>query len=154
MRSNFGLLSLAIFAATCLSCCTYPDQELTKEEVASLQTGAGQWSGSAAAQPFGADESPLVTIRSKDASVDYERPLSQAIQAALERKPSATFLVQGAIPASGSVTERSVNTDASRRGVEKVFRSLEKMGLPADKISLAMTTLPMLDDAEIRVYVR
>jgi hypothetical protein len=153
MRSNFWLLSVGILAATCLSCCAYPDHELTKEEIPSLQIGGSQSSGTAAAQPFGADESPLVTIHSKDASVDYEHPLSQAIQAALERKPSATFLVQGAVPASGSVTERSVGTNASIRGVEKVFRSLQKMGLSADKISLAMTTLPMLDDAEIRIYV-
>jgi hypothetical protein len=161
MRLRFWHLSIALCAAACLVSCAYPDRELaagspSDKQAANLMASAGadrDGQSTAAAQPFGADERPLVTIRSIDATVDYERPLSQAVEAALERKPSATFLVQGAVPSAASAIGRTQNTAASRRGVETVYRSLQKLGLPADRISLAMTTLPMLDDPEIRVYV-
>lgn len=153
---DFRFLHLSVCAALCLSSCAYADKELAQVQLPSNAAPPVADSGTTqitSAQSFGVDERPLVTIHSESADVDYERPLHAAIEAALQRKPDATFLVQGAIPAPGSAELRATDTKAAAGGVKKVFQSLQDMGLPADRISVSVTTLPMLEDGEIRVYV-
>lgn len=72
---------------------------------------------------------PLVVIDFSESSLDYEEPLYQAISRALERDPGARFEVVAVSPRRYS--------SSSRRNASKVAKSLNEMGLPATRISLA-----------------
>lgn len=106
-----------------------------------------------AAQPFFADEQPLVVIRFAQPDVDYEQSLYTAVNEALKRKPSATFTIQAVSPGADSTADAKAKIAASEQDAEKVFHSLRDMGMPPDRLALAATTIPDLEAREIRVYV-
>ena len=173
---EFAIATAALIAAAGgLAGCSYPDEQLASSRQPSPSTAVASPAVAAAmparkpaspahkagapgpqlasAQPFGADELPLVVIRLEQPDIDYEQPLYDAVSEALKRKPSATFLVQAAVPGSDSLADATNNAAASRQDVQKVFHSLRDMGLPADRISLSVATLPEVESSEIRVYV-
>lgn len=94
-----------------------------------------------------------MVIRFAQPDVDYEEPLYTAVNAALQRKPSATFTIQAASPGANTAADAKANIAASQQDAEKVFHSLRDMGMPPDRLSLAATTIPNLDGREVRVYV-
>ncbi|RMD63577.1 MAG: hypothetical protein D6826_04575 [Alphaproteobacteria bacterium] len=97
---------------------------------------------------------PLVIIRFSEPDVDYEQALFAAVSRALERKPNAGFDLVAVAPNVGSPAQVSLATSKSRRFAEKVLRSLTRMGLPADRITLSATSSPNVQVNEVHVYVR
>jgi len=110
-------------------------------------------SSAAAGQAFPADEQPLVVIRFAQPNVDYAQPLYTAVNAALQRKPSAAFTIQAASPSADTTAETKAAIAASQQDAAKVFHALREMGMPSDRLSLAATTIPNLEAREVRVYV-
>ncbi|WP_242465244.1 hypothetical protein [Rhodospirillum rubrum] len=86
---------------------------------------------------------PLVVIRFDSPNVAYEGPLSNAVQAALARKPDASFDV---VAVSGG------SASGAARGAERVVRSLTQMGVPSSRVNLSAASSAGSD--EVRVYVR
>ncbi|AEO49860.1 hypothetical protein F11_17000 [Rhodospirillum rubrum F11] len=86
---------------------------------------------------------PLVVIRFDSPNVAYEGPLSNAVQAALARKPDASFDV---VAVSGG------SASGAARGAERVVRSLTQMGVPSNRVNLSAASSAGSD--EVRVYVR
>lgn len=86
---------------------------------------------------------PLIVIRFDRPNVAFEHPLAQAAQAALEQNPNARFVV---VAVSGG------STSSASAGAERVMRTLQRMGVSGDRISLSAATSPGAD--EVRVYMQ
>ncbi len=93
---------------------------------------------------------PLVTIRFNRPDVAYERQLYEAVRAALARRPDVAFDVVGIAPQT--LGEAATPTAMRRAG--QVRRSLEEMGLPADRINVSALTSVGAQSDEVRIYVR
>ncbi len=93
---------------------------------------------------------PLVTIRFDRPDVEYEWPLYEAVKAALDRKPDARFdLVAVGRPSSAGGVPVAANQRA-----EDVLLALTRMGLPANRVTLATTTSQSVPASEVRLFVR
>ena len=99
-------------------------------------------------------QQPLVVIRFDRPNVAYEQPLYQAINRALDRRPSAVFELVAVTPASGGAAQAAVGANTARRHAEQVMRSLGNMGLPVDRVHLSATNSLDATSSEVHVYVR
>ena len=108
-----------------------------------------------AARPAPAAGSPaLVTIRFDRPNVQYQQALYTALSRALEVRPAAQFDVVAVSPSAGSPDRVQLGQSQSRRNAETVVRTMNEMGLPADRIRLSATTRADVSANEVRVYVR
>ncbi|MGB8274037.1 MAG: hypothetical protein WCF16_02070 [Alphaproteobacteria bacterium] len=111
--------------------------------------------GSAAMAPgMGDSRRPLVVIRFDRPKVDYEQALYSAVSRALERRPDATFELVAVTAQKGSPAQAAINANAARRNAERVLRSLNNMGLPAERVTLSATTSTTATGNEVLLYVR
>lgn len=97
---------------------------------------------------------PLVVIRFDSDDVDYERALFDAISRALDRRPSAAFDLVAVARGSGTPAEAALNATNARRNAENVLRSLTRMGLPPERVSLSAKTSRTVQSNEVQIYVR
>jgi hypothetical protein len=97
---------------------------------------------------------PLVVIRFDRRDVPYEAALYTAVSRALERRPSAVFDLVAVSPNGGSDAETAHNADEAQRDAERVMRTLSKMGLPADRVTLSAMFSTGISDNEVRIFVR
>ena len=102
---------------------------------------------SPAAAATAATRRPFVVIRFDSDDVAYEEPLFNAVQQALDRRPSASFDLVTVIPQQGSA-------DEAERNATRVMRSLTEMGLPSERISLSALSSNEATASEVQVYVR
>jgi len=79
---------------------------------------------------------PLVTIRFDTPNVSYDTPLYQAVRAALDRRPTATFDLVALPAGATSAADQASNASRARGYANNVMRSLVSMGLPAERISV------------------
>ena len=101
-----------------------------------------------------AGRQPLAVIRFDRDDVEYRDALYRAVGAALERKPDAVFDLVAVAPAGGTSGEVALDSAAVKRNAEEVLRALNRMGLPADRVSLSATTSHDTAVNEVRVFVR
>ena len=92
---------------------------------------------------------PLAVIRFGAGPVDYEAALYGALRGALERRPATAFDLVAVMP---EVSRPGQTAFAGH--LERVFRALTGMGLPAERLSLSALTLSGLQATEVHVYVR
>jgi len=97
---------------------------------------------------------PLVVIRFDTEEVDYEPALLSAVSAALDRRPNAAFDVAAVSPAAGSEAQLVADIEAARRHADDVLRSLARMGLTADRVSVTSVVSPEVQGNEVHVFVR
>lgn len=97
---------------------------------------------------------PLVVIRFDRPNVQYQQALYNAVSRALERRPGATFDLVAIAPNKGTPAQVTLNTNASKKNAESVLRSLNDMGLPADRVRLSSMTSTATDTNEVHIYVR
>lgn len=130
---------------------------------AAIKSGdlAGAPSAAAAFAPAGAagsasiaNRKPLVVIRFARPDVEYEQALYQAVNAAIERKPDVDFDLVAVAPAAGDAAGEARQARESKRHADAVMRSLAKMGLPANRITLSAVTSGAAETSEVRLYVR
>ncbi len=108
-----------------------------------------------ASRPAPAAGTPaLVTIRFDRPNVQYQQALYTALSRALEVRPAAQFDVVAVSPSAGSPDRVQLGQSQSRRNAESVVRTMNEMGLPADRIRLSATTRGDVAANEVRVYVR
>jgi hypothetical protein len=140
-RSNLTQLSLAVnngeFYGTSLASRTAPAAAPVAAPGTGMSTGR-----------------PLVVIRFDRSTVDYEPALYEAASKALQRRPNAGFDLVAVAPAKGSPAEVALNSDIARTNANKVMRSLQNMGLPADRMSVTQVTDPNVPTNEVQIYVR
>ncbi len=97
---------------------------------------------------------PLVVIRFDRPNIAYEQALYTAVSRALDKRPDARFDLVAVAPNASSAAQVTAGTNASKRNAESVLRSLAKMGLPVDRVSLSAATSPDARVNEIHLYVR
>ena len=88
---------------------------------------------------------PLIVIRFDRPNVDYEAVVYSTMSEALARRPDAIFDLVGLAPA-GAMTR---NDDY----VGRVYRSLIKMGVPPERLSLSATSSGQIQVDEVHIYV-
>jgi len=96
----------------------------------------------------------LVLIRYNQPVVDYEQQLSQAVSAAMQRKPDAEFSVIAVSPANGEPSELATAQESANRDADAVKRSLVQLGLSPSRITMGSTQAQSAQTAEVHVYVR
>jgi outer membrane murein-binding lipoprotein Lpp len=96
---------------------------------------------------------PLVVIRFERDDVDYEQAVYQAVSKALERKPDARFDVVAVSPANGSPADIALTSTSAKRNAEGVMRSLVRLGLPAERITLSARSSAQAQTSEVHIYV-
>ena len=106
----------------------------------------------AAAEPSA--NRPFVVIPFHDPAVDYREQLYDAVSTALERWPEATFDLVAVAPAAGTAEEAARNAEAARADREQVRASLQRMGLPAERVRVSEATDPDIQGNEVRLYLR
>jgi len=99
------------------------------------------------------NRTPLVVIRFDRDDVAYEEPVYNAVQRALDADPRATFQVVAVTP-RGQQGETSLNRAETRKQAERVLRSLNEMGLPPNRVSLAATTSQQVETNQVHIYVQ
>ncbi len=145
-RSNLNTLSLAIKNGELYG------QSLGNRAFASATPGL---ESARASSPIGIGERrPLMVIRFDRPNVPYQQPLYNAVKRALERRPNATFDLVAVTPNAGSPAQVALHNDAAKRNAQDVLRSLNDMGLAADRVSLSATTSTSVTVNEVQIYVR
>lgn len=99
-------------------------------------------------------DQPLVVVRLGPSDVDYEQVVYEAVAQALERRPEAQFEVYAVSPAQGGPADTSLAANEARDEAVEVLRTLVRLGLPADRVSVNQTQVASVAGAEVRVYVR
>jgi hypothetical protein len=96
---------------------------------------------------------PFVVINFKSTHPKYADALYTAISRALDRDPAAKFNLVAVSPAAGTADQIALYSKAAKENAEGVMRSLLKMGLPADRLTLSATTSSEVQTNEVRIYV-
>ena len=97
---------------------------------------------------------PLVVIRFDRPDVPYEQALFSAISRALEQRPQSQFDLVAVSPNRGTPAEVALNTSRSKDNAERVLRSLNDMGLPANRVQLSSSSSAEAFTNEVHIYVR
>ena len=92
---------------------------------------------------------PLAVIRFGAAPLAYEDALYDAVRGVLERRPASAFELVAVTPYVGAPEQAAF---AGR--LERVYRALIAMGLPAERLSLSSLSQPGVQVDEVHVYVR
>jgi hypothetical protein len=87
---------------------------------------------------------PLVIIKFDAPNVNYEQPLYQAINRAIQARPSTNFDVV-AVSASGG---------SGRGEAERVYRSMVAMGVPAERLRLSASSSEQARSNEVHIFAR
>ena len=96
---------------------------------------------------------PLVIVRFDRANVEFAQPLYKAVSKALEQRPNATFELVAVAPSSGGAARVALNSNKARRNAENVMRSLQRMGLPPQRISITARTSRSAQTNEVHLYL-
>ena len=96
---------------------------------------------------------PLVVIRFDRANVAYDQALYNAVSRSLDRRPNATFQLVAVAPASGGAARVALNSTKARRNAENVMRSLQRMGLPPQRIAVSARTSQAAQSNEVHLYL-
>ncbi|MDC0989945.1 hypothetical protein OAR29_05310, partial [Rhodospirillales bacterium] len=96
---------------------------------------------------------PLAIIRFDRANVEFDQPLYKAVSKALEQRPNATFELVAVAPSSGGTARVALNSNKARRNAENVMRSLQRMGLPPQRIAITARTSRSAQTNEVHLYL-
>ncbi|MEE2759924.1 MAG: hypothetical protein VYE18_00575 [Pseudomonadota bacterium] len=96
---------------------------------------------------------PLVVVRFDRPDVAYDQALYNAVSRALERRPTATFELVAVAPNHGGTARVALNTNKARRSAELVLRSLQQMGMPAERVGLSARTSQTAQTNEVHLYL-
>ena len=97
---------------------------------------------------------PYVVIRFTESSVDYEKPLADAVHRALARKPNLAFDLVAVTPQAKDADDLVESTRRVRDQADAVKKSLNSLGISADRINMETWTGQSTDVDEIRLYIR
>lgn len=96
----------------------------------------------------------LVLVRFNQPQVEYETQTYQAVSAALDRKPDATFTVVAVTPRANDAASIGADTEAAQRHADSVKSSLVQLGLQPSRISMSNIQSEAATTPEVHIYVR
>lgn len=97
---------------------------------------------------------PLVIIRFNQRNVYYERPLFSAIERAVQVKPDVRFDVVAISPKSPNTGTTKKMAQITKAKAAEVMHSMEKMGIPKERIAFQMEYADTLRTSEVHVFVK
>ncbi len=97
---------------------------------------------------------PLAKIRFDKPNVNYEQPIYNAVQNALQRFPNGRFEILAVHPTAGNAAQVAIESTRSRRNAEEVLRTLTQMGVSLDRIDLATAPSNDARSSEVHIFVR
>lgn len=92
-------------------------------------------------------------IRFDRENVAYEQALYNVVSRVLERSPNATFELVAVAPASGGAARQALNSNRTRRSAENVLKSLQGMGLPAQRVEISAQASAQATTNEVHLYL-
>jgi len=143
-RSNLNTLSTAVKSGELLG------SSLTNRALAAATAGTAYRQTTPRSL---AGRRPLVVIRFDRKNVAYEQTLYNAVSQTLERRPNSTFELVAIAPASGGAARIALNSNKARRNAEKVMRSLQRMGLPPQRVAVSAQTSKSAQSNEVHLYL-
>jgi hypothetical protein len=96
----------------------------------------------------------LVKIKFDRPDVNYEQALYIAVSEALQRYPDARFDLVAVHPTEGNAAKVAIESTRARRNAERVLRSLNQIGLPADRVDLSYAKSEDAHVNEVHLYIR
>jgi len=97
---------------------------------------------------------PLAKIRFDKPNVNYEQPVYNAVQNALQRFPNGRFEVLAVHPTTGNAAQVAIESTRARRNAEDVLRKLTQMGISLDQIDMSTAPSPEARSSEVHIFVR
>lgn len=97
---------------------------------------------------------PLAKIRFDKPHVNYEQPIYNAVQKAMQRFPNSRFELMAVHPTSGNAAQVTIESTRARRNAEQVLRTLTQMGVPLDKIDMSTAPSSQARSSEVHLFVR
>lgn len=97
---------------------------------------------------------PLAKIRFDKPNVNYEQPIYNAVQNAMQRFPNSRFELMAVYPTSGNAAQVAIESTRSRRNAEKVLRTLTQMGVSLDQIDMSTAPSAQARSSEVHIFVR
>jgi hypothetical protein len=101
-----------------------------------------------------AQADPLVIIRFNQPRVYYEKQLYGAVTKAVAAKPGVMFDLVSYVPTGADVKRNTGWQATARQNVQAVMNSLERMGVPASRISYRAVPLRDAGYDEVHLFVR
>ena len=148
-------IAASTFFALLLGACGFPDTMLWHSNPAQatpaaipppMEQAAATAPAPAALPPAAPVEKrhPFVIIRFEAPDPDYARPLYEALQGALQRKPGVAF----------DLVAVTRSADDAQRNLASVYHTVTDMGLPPDRLSLSAVAASDDRTDEVWIYVR
>jgi len=97
---------------------------------------------------------PLAKIRFDKPNVDFEQPVYNAVQNAMQRFPNGRFELMAVHPTSGNAAQVAIESTRSRRNAEQVLRTLTQMGIPLNRIDMSTSASGSARTSEVHIFVR
>jgi hypothetical protein len=147
-RANLNTLSAAIKSGEMFG------SDLTNRALTAATVGMAPMAQGVPTSALGSDgRRPLVVIRFDRPDVQYDQALYNAVSRTLERRPNATFEVAAVAPSTGGAGRVALNSNQARRNAEAVVRSLQRMGLPQQRVAITSRTSDQALANEVHLYV-
>ena len=143
-RGNMNTLSASIKTGEIMGA------SLTNRALTAATSGAGAIAPRALGSTLG--RRPLVVVRFDRKDVAYDQALYNAVSRTLEGRPSATFALVAVAPNTGGAAKIALNRNKARRNRENVLRSLQRMGLPTNRVTLSERT-GRATSTEVHLYL-
>ncbi|NQV57927.1 MAG: hypothetical protein HQ503_18850 [Rhodospirillales bacterium] len=142
-KTNMSTLSASIRSGEALGA------NLTNRALQAATGGRGQASSSRST----IGRRPLVVIRFDRPNVAFDQALYNAVSRVLESRPNAIFELVAVAPSGGGAARVQINSSKARRNAQSVLRSLRRMGLPAERLSLSARTSQAAQTNEVHLYL-
>jgi len=126
---------------------------------ASLNSNIGASYNSPASAPMAPPPSvggvrPLAKIKFNKPNVNFEQPIYNAVQSALQRFPNGRFEVMAVHPTAGNAAKVAIESTRTRRNAEQVLRTLVQMGVDLERIDMSTAPSPEAASSEVHIFVR
>ena len=143
-RSNMNTLSASIKTGEIMGA------SLTNRALTAATSGVGATASRVLGSTLG--RRPLVVIRFDRKDVAYDQAIYNAVSRTLESRPGATFTLVAVAPNTGGAAKIALNRNKARRNAENVLRSLQRMGLPVQRVAISERT-GRATSTEVHLYL-
>ena len=143
-RSNMNTLSASIKTGEIMGA------SLTNRALTAATSGVGATASRVLGSTLG--RRPLVVIRFDRKDVAYDQAIYNAVSRTLESRPGATFTLVAVAPNTGGAAKIALNRNKARRNAENVLRSLQRMGLPIQRVAISERT-GRATSTEVHLYL-
>lgn len=97
---------------------------------------------------------PLAKIRFDKPNVNYEQPIYNAVQNAMQKYPNSRFELIAVHPTQGNAAQVAIESTRARRNAERVLRTLTQMGVSADQVDLSYAPNDSARSSEVHLFLR